>query len=164
MNLLLPNSQVGRSKLACAIIAFVILIPFYSYGQNLLRNLEHVVYDQVNQRYLVTNYRNGTVVSLDGMITDDQRNVYVVENGGKVYHFDHTFQQPPQVIMTRFFSPAGDFDLVMLFKGHSMVEDTIWVVTYKFYYARNVGLVRFTARAVGHDSEKVSELVSYQVR
>jgi len=66
--------------------------------------------------------------------------------------------------MTGFFSPAGDFNPVMLFEGHSMVEDTIWVVTYKFYYARNVGLVKFSTRAVGHDSEKVSELVSYQVR
>jgi len=80
MDLLLPNSQVSRSKLACAIIAFVILIPLCGYGQNLLRNPEHVVYDQVNQRYLVTNYGNGTVVSIDRMITDGQRKVYVVEN------------------------------------------------------------------------------------
>lgn len=42
------------------------LIPLNLFGQNLLRNPEHVAYDPLNQRYLVTNYGNGTIVSISG--------------------------------------------------------------------------------------------------
>ncbi len=50
------------------VIAFALaffLIPAGTFSQNLLSNPEHIAYDPLNQRYLVTNYGNGTVVSID---------------------------------------------------------------------------------------------------
>jgi DNA-binding beta-propeller fold protein YncE len=41
------------------------LVTLTGYNQNLLRNPEHIVYDQLHQRYLVTNYGNGTIVAID---------------------------------------------------------------------------------------------------
>ena len=122
-------------------IVLTIMLPVGSLAQNLLLNPEHIAYDPVNQRYLLTCYGNGTVVSidqngtqqvilsglnscmgihiqdtilmisygkkirfldlnslrqyrevtldtsnwLDGMITDNQHNVYVIESGGKIF-------------------------------------------------------------------------------
>ncbi|MFA6127247.1 MAG: hypothetical protein WC699_08090 [Bacteroidales bacterium] len=59
--------------------------------------------------------------------------------------------------------PAGDFDPVMLFEAHSMFQDTVWIVTYKCYYAKNVGMVKFIARCVGCEFENNSELIRYHV-
>jgi hypothetical protein len=59
--------------------------------------------------------------------------------------------------------PAGDYKSFMLFEAHSMLEDTIWIVTYKCYYAKNVGMVKFTARCVDCDFENVSELIRYKI-
>ena len=60
--------------------------------------------------------------------------------------------------------PAGDFDPVMLFEAHSMLEDTIRIVTYKAYYAKNVGMVKFSAKPEhSSDYESFSELVRYHV-
>jgi hypothetical protein len=41
--------------------------------------------------------------------------------------------------------PAGDFEPVMLFQANSMLEDTILIVTYKAYFARKTGIVKFSA-------------------
>jgi DNA-binding beta-propeller fold protein YncE len=135
------RSNALKDRLLGTAISLMIMMPALGFGQNLLRNPEHIAYDHVNQRYLVTNYGNGTVVSidqngtqqvilsglnncmgihiqdtilmisygkkirfldlnslrqyrevtlntstwLDGMITDNQHNVYVVENGGKIF-------------------------------------------------------------------------------
>jgi hypothetical protein len=77
------------------------------------------------------------------------------------------FDFPGTISTKRFDSPirvpAGDFDPVMLFEAHSMLQDTIWIVTYKCYYARNVGMVKFSARCVGCDYENTSELIRYHV-
>lgn len=60
--------------------------------------------------------------------------------------------------------PAGGFDPVMLFESHSMLEDTIWIVTYKAYYAKNIGMVKFSSRPEPNsDFENFSELVRYHV-
>ncbi|MFA6484530.1 MAG: hypothetical protein WCW62_18270, partial [Bacteroidales bacterium] len=130
-------------KNLCFLLTLIVtsLIPCKSLSQNLLRNPEHIVYDHLHQRYLVTNNGNGTIVAidktgnqqtvltglsqcmgihiqdtilmisygkkirfldlntlrqfrevtlntstwLDGMITDNQRNVYVIESGGKIF-------------------------------------------------------------------------------
>lgn len=122
-------------------LLFASLLPLKGLSQNLLRNPEHIAFDHLHQRYLVTNYGNGTIVAidktgtqqvvltgltdcmgihiqdtvlmisfgkkirfldlntlrqfrevtlststwLDGMVTDNQRNVYVVESGGKIF-------------------------------------------------------------------------------
>lgn len=60
--------------------------------------------------------------------------------------------------------PAGDFDPVMLFEAHSMLDDSILIVTYKTYYARNIGIVKFSARPQPVSSyESFTELVRYHV-
>ena len=59
--------------------------------------------------------------------------------------------------------PAGDFHPVMLFEAHSMLDDSIWIVTYKCFYSKNIGMVKFTARNTSGDYENVSELVRYHV-
>ena len=58
---------------------------------------------------------------------------------------------------------AGDFEPVMLFESHSMLEDSIWIVTYKAYYSKHVGLVKFSSRCVGCNYENFSDLVRYHV-
>lgn len=108
-------------------------------------------------------YDQGQVISSDGYVyfvcprMIDSKKLYPIA------HFDY----PATVNTTRQDSlitvPAGEYKPVMLFEGHSMNEGT-WVVTYRFYYARNVGLVKYTGRAVGHDYERVSELVRYRVQ
>ncbi len=37
----------------------------YAIAQNLLNNPEHITYDHVNNRYLVTNYGNGKIIAID---------------------------------------------------------------------------------------------------
>lgn len=59
--------------------------------------------------------------------------------------------------------PAGDFNPVMLFEAHSMLEDSIRIVTYKFFYARDAGLVKFIARSHTHDFQNQSELLRYHL-
>ena len=43
----------------------ILALTNVSIAQNLLNKPEHVVYDQVNHRYLVTNYGNGKIISID---------------------------------------------------------------------------------------------------
>ena len=43
----------------------LVLFPAGIFSQNLLRNPEHIAYDPIHQRYLVANYGNGTIVSID---------------------------------------------------------------------------------------------------
>lgn len=59
--------------------------------------------------------------------------------------------------------PAGDFSQVMLFEAHSMLDDTVWIVTYKCWYVKNVGMVKFTAERPDGDYQNVSELLRYHV-
>ena len=50
-------------------ISFIIACLLFSVtlinGQNLLRRPEHIVFDKVNQQYLVTNYGNGKIISIN---------------------------------------------------------------------------------------------------
>jgi len=60
--------------------------------------------------------------------------------------------------------PAGDFQPVMLFQAQSMLEDTILIVTYKTYFARNTGIVKFSARPEpGRPYVSYSELVRFHI-
>lgn len=60
--------------------------------------------------------------------------------------------------------PAGEFNPVMLFEAHSMLDDTLWIVTYKAYYAKNVGMVKFSAKQHPvYDCENFCELVRYHI-
>lgn len=43
----------------------LLLSPPIADAQNLLSNPEHVVFDPINQRYLVTNYGNGRIIAID---------------------------------------------------------------------------------------------------
>lgn len=45
----------------------ILVLTSSSVAQNLLNKPEHVVYDQVNHRYLVTNYGNGKIIAIDTM-------------------------------------------------------------------------------------------------
>lgn len=103
-------------------------------------------------------YNQGQVISSEGYVYFDCPRMADSKKLVPIAHFDY----PATINTTRKDSlikvPAGDYKPVMLFEGHSMIEG-IWVVTYKFYYARNVGLVKYIGRPVGHDYERISELV-----
>jgi hypothetical protein len=109
-------------------------------------------------------YDQGQVRSSDNYIYFDCPRMIDSKKLYPIAHFDYPATINTVRKDTLISVPAGDFDPVMLFEGHSMVEDTIWVVTYKFYYARNVGLVKFSARAIGHEFEKNLELIRYHIQ
>ncbi len=46
-----------------AILAMILLPPIFA--QNLLNNPESVVFDQENNRYLVSNWGNGDLIEID---------------------------------------------------------------------------------------------------
>ncbi len=108
-------------------------------------------------------YIDGQVISKEGYVYFDGPRMFDSQKLYPIAHFDYpaTLNTIRKDSLIRV--PAGDFNPVMLFEGHSMVQDTIWVVTYKFFYARDVGLVKFIARSLTHDFENISELVRYHL-
>jgi hypothetical protein len=80
-----------------------------------------------------------------------------------VFHFDF-----PAVLQTTrkdtlLELPAGDFKPVMLMEARCIVEDTIWTNTYRFYYSRKVGLIRWEAQATGFDFSTITNLIRYHI-
>ena len=106
----------------------------------------------------------GRIVSSDDNIYFDSPRVFNSDQLYRVAHFDYPATIKTTREDTTLTVPAGDFNPVMLFEAHSMLEDSIWIVTYKFFYARNVGLVKFIARSRSHDFENRSELVRYGIK
>jgi hypothetical protein len=107
---------------------------------------------------------DGQIVSAEGYVFFECPGLIVSKKQYPILGFDF----PGTINTSRFDTPvkvpAGDFDPVMLFEAHSMLEDTIWIVTYKAYYAKNVGMVKFSARPEpSSDYENFSELVRYHV-
>ena len=162
------------------------LIPAGAFSQNLLSNPEHIVHDQLHQRYLVTNYGNGTIVAidktgtqqvvlsgltgcmgihikdtvimvsygkkirfldlntlrqfrevtlnvstfLDGMITDNQHNVYAVESGGKIFKVNmETYEATtivtsgiPQYAQDLAFDPVNNRLIVVSWEINSAIK------------------------------------------
>jgi DNA-binding beta-propeller fold protein YncE len=162
------------------------LVALPGIGQNLLQNPEHIAWDPLHQRYLVTNYGNGTVVSidkndtrqvvltgltncmgihiqdtmlmisygkkirfldlntlrqfrevtlntstwLDGMITDNQHNVYVIESGGKIFKVNmDTYETTtivtsgiPQYAQDMAFDPVNNRLIVVAWQVNSAIK------------------------------------------
>jgi hypothetical protein len=169
-----------------ALVLALFLNPGGTFSQNLLSNPEHIAWDPLNQRYLVTNYGNGTVVSidqagvqqtllrgltqcmgihiqdtvlmvsfgkkirffdlntlrqfrevtlnastwLDGMITDNQRNAYAVESGGKIFKINlDTFEATtivssgiPQYAQDLAFDPVNNRLIVVAWEINSPIK------------------------------------------
>lgn len=107
---------------------------------------------------------NGQVVSSDHYVFFECPRIV---DSGKLYPiFDFDF--PGTISTTRVDTilkvPAGDFDPMLLFEAHSMLEDTIPIVTYKAYYAKNTGIVKFSSEPEpSSDYEVFFELVRYHL-
>lgn len=106
----------------------------------------------------------GRIVSSDNNVYFDVPRLVDSDELYEVAHFDYPATIKTTRQDTTLTVPAGDFNPVMLFEAHSMLEDSIWIVTYRFFYARNVGLVKFTARSRSHNFENRSELVRYGIK
>ncbi|NCA77417.1 MAG: hypothetical protein EOM90_13880 [Alphaproteobacteria bacterium] len=65
MKTLTKNLQSGRKLVLCFFLTMFTMLSFSLSAQNLLNKPEHVAWDQVNHRYLVTNYGNGKIVAID---------------------------------------------------------------------------------------------------
>ena len=107
---------------------------------------------------------DGQVVSAEGYVFYECPRLIESTKQYPIMGFDF----PGTINTTRFDAPvkvpAGDFDPVMLFEAHSMLNDTIWIVTYKAYYAKNVGIVKFSAKPEPDSNfESFSELIRYRV-
>ncbi|MCX6225120.1 MAG: hypothetical protein NTV01_10310 [Bacteroidia bacterium] len=167
-------------------LLIVSLVPLAGFNQTLLRNPEHIAYDHLYQRYLVTNYGNGTIVAidktgtqqvvlsgltgcmgihikdtmlmvsygkkirfldlntlrqfcevtlnvstfLDGMITDNQHNVYAVESGGKIFKVNmDTYEATtivtsgiPQYAQDMAFDPVNNRLIVVSWEINSAIK------------------------------------------
>lgn len=107
--------------------------------------------------------KEGRIISSDQNVFYECPRLFDSKELYPVAHFDYpallnTIREDTTISL-----PAGDFNPVMLMEARSMVEDSIWVVTYRFFYARNVGLIRFVARSRSHDFEGIMELIRYHV-
>ena len=107
--------------------------------------------------------KEGRIISSDQYVFYECPRFFASKELYPVAHFDYPALLNTIRKDTTISLPAGDFNPVMLMTARSMVEDTILVVTYRFYYARNIGLIRFSARSRSHDFEGISELVRYHV-
>jgi hypothetical protein len=107
--------------------------------------------------------KNGAIISSDQNIYYECPQFLDSRELRPVAHFDL-----PAIISTNrkdttISVHAGDYGPVMLMEARSMIEDTIPVVTYKFYFARDIGLIKFTARSRTHNFEGISELVRFNL-
>jgi hypothetical protein len=108
-------------------------------------------------------YDNGKIVASDGCIYFRCPQLFGSDRLYPVFHFDF-----PAVLQTTrkdtlLELPAGDFKPVMLMEARCIVEDTIWTNTYRFYYSRKVGLIRWEAQATGFDFSTITNLIRYHI-
>ena len=106
---------------------------------------------------------NGKIVASDGCIWFRCPQLFESDRLYPVYHFDF-----PAILRTDrkdslVSVPAGDFSPVMFMEARSMREDTIWTNTYRFYFSRKVGLIRWEARARGYDFSNITNLIRYHI-
>jgi hypothetical protein len=113
-------------------------------------------------RYLT--YSNGRVISTTNSVYFECPQLSGNDKIYPIMDFDFPGTLKTTRMDTLLSVPAGDFDPVMLFEAHSMLDDTLWIVTYQSYYAKNVGLVKFSAHQhPNFDTDNISELVRYHI-
>lgn len=65
MKMLTKTIRILTIRVIRMLLFLFALMPFLLPAQNLLNKPEHVAWDPVNDRYLVTNYGNGKIVAID---------------------------------------------------------------------------------------------------
>jgi hypothetical protein len=114
------------------------------------------------RKYLTV--KNGQVVSSDNYVFFECPATVNSRKLHPVFDFDFPATISVMRLDTMIRVPAGNFNPIWLFEAHSMLEDTIPIVTYKAYYARNTGIVKFSSKPEpSGDFESYFELVRYHI-
>ncbi len=107
-------------------------------------------------------YADGQVISSNKYVFFDCPQVIASEKLYPYFGFDFPAILKTTRVDTLLSLGAGEFNPVMLLEAHSMINDTLWTVTYKSWYAKNTGLVRFSAKLHPvFDAENFTDLIRY---
>jgi hypothetical protein len=101
---------------------------------------------------------DGKIVASDGCLFFRCPQLVQSEHLYPVYHFDLPARIRTYRKDTTLEIPAGTFKQVVEMEAVSMIDDTIPVVTYRFWFARGTGLIKWEAWCQDCTSRLVSEL------
>lgn len=109
-------------------------------------------------------YADGRVMSSDNVVFFDCPQVVPSDKLYVYFDFDFPTILKTTRVDTMLTLDAGKFNPVMFLEAHSMLDDTLWNVTYKSWYAKDAGLVRFSARLHPvFEAENFSDLIRYKI-
>jgi hypothetical protein len=118
--------------------------------------LEGIFHSRTFSHWITEN--EGKIEGSDGCIFFRCPQLVESDHLYPVYHFDFPAMITSQRADTTIRVPAGEFKRVIHMEAVSMLNDSVPLVTYRFWFARDIGLIRWTARCTDCRTLLVSEL------